>query len=210
MYIILSMMLYNTVVTHIRTQVKKSQCNCTWFGLLSMSGKVQQFGKDATYARQPTTTNNAPPPQQKQRGTIYKKTKCANHYLVVRSQPWGGLGRDLLRKKWRPLRTCLGMRTALRHPWVSWFSGLNIWSWGTPVLAVLLSCFLFFCCRFFSLTIVITHYLLYWLAINMAVHSLQQRGTGLTTMVKKWTTWLFCILILYGSIHVVSLMFGPP
>lgn len=73
------------------------------------------------------------------------------------------------------------MRTALRHPWVSWFSGLVNWSWGTPVLAVLLSFF------FFEFTTVSSIYF----TINIAVHSLQRGGPTLDYRGKQWRSWLF-------------------
>lgn len=151
-------------------KMKESQCICTWFWTcVHVWKRSAVFGKDAPYARQPTTTKNCPP-----RMSIHSQWNkmCRTHNLVVQSQPWSGPGCRMLRKKWRPLRTCLGMRTALRHPWVSWFSGLVSWSWGTPVLAVLLSFFSFLNNTYYSLII-------HWLTINMAVHSLQQRGTTL-------------------------------
>lgn len=95
----------------------------------------------------------------------------------------------------RTLRTCLWMRTALRHPWVSWFSGLVNWSWGTPVLAVLLS---------FEFTTVSSIYF----TINIAVHSLQRGGPTLNYRGKQWRSWLFAYSVI--TTDVVSWTCVPP
>lgn len=151
------MMLYNTIVPHTHTHAHKNEWITVYLHLIwtcvHVWKKVSSVSKRMHHtpgSQLPQKTAPIPPTPiiRMSSHSPKKRKKCANYNLVVQSQPRSGPGCNVLRKKWRPLRTCLGMRTALRHPWVSWFSGLVCWSWGTPVLAVLLS-------FFFSLILII-------------------------------------------------------
>lgn len=152
--------------------MNKSQCICTW------SGRFRMMQAGSTL------------PQ-------HNENKVNNHWTGLKPAKSKGSCGSYGKYSRRPLMTCPWMRTALRHPWVSWLSDLVSWSWGTL--------YWLFCLAFFWVYNSVSSI---YPTINMAVHSLRQGGPTLDYCGKQERSWLFAYSVI--TIDAGSWLYVPP